>query len=151
MKKKTFILIAVFIILAVGFLSMFPRKVKFQETVFACSYEGETISATFDVELWKYWYMEDEMHGSITVGDMVYVSGIDEYPRENWQIDDHIFLVPVNYGLDWLDNYIEIDLVGNSFDAFRMILKKDETYKAYYGPAENVGEVEIVLEKISGK
>ncbi|MBP3569286.1 MAG: hypothetical protein J6K04_09000 [Lachnospiraceae bacterium] len=151
MNKKKVMILLICLVLFAGVLSLFPRKVKFQETMTVCSFEGETLLAQFDVELWKYWYMEDEMHGTITVDDMVYVSGIDEYPGENWKIDDHVFLVPMNYGLDWLDNFIEIDLVDNSFETVRMLLKKDDTYKAYFGPAETMEEVEKIVNEISDK
>lgn len=43
------IALVVVLILVAGFISLFPRKVKFQETISACAYEGEAISAEFDV------------------------------------------------------------------------------------------------------
>ncbi|MBP3577280.1 MAG: hypothetical protein J6K15_04135 [Lachnospiraceae bacterium] len=142
MTKKKIIALVVALILVAGFISLFPRKVKFQETISACTYEGETISAEFDVELWKYWYMQDDLKGSITVGNKTYEPVDYEGGSENrfW------FAVPVDDATRLHDNMLYVDMYGTEFEIFLlMLIEKEEKAYAYFGPAETPEEVEKVI------
>lgn len=148
MNKNKIIVLVVVLLLVAGFISLFPRKVKFQETISACTYEGETISADFDVELWKYWYMQDALKGSITVDGKTYEPVEYEGGSENrfW------FAVPVDDATKLHDNMLYVDLYGTEFEVFLiMLVEKEETAYAYFGPAKTAEEVEEVLLKISGE
>lgn len=148
MNRKRIIVLAVVLILIVGFISLFPRKVKFQETISACTYEGETISAEFDVELWKYWYMKNALKGSITIGDKTYEPIDYEGGSENrfW------FAVPVKDSTKLHDNMLYVDLYNTEFEYFLLVqITNEEKAYAYFGPAETPEEVEKVINAVSGK
>ena len=146
MKKKiiTGVVIAVLI---VGFLSLFPKKVAFQNTVTACNYEGETITAEFDVELWKYWYMKNSLKGSITIGEHTYEPVVYEGGSEN----RYWFAVPVKDATKLHDNLLYVDLYNTDFEYFLLMqIEKEEKAYAYFGPAETPEEVEEVIKAVSG-
>ena len=145
--KKKIILWIVIAILIVGFLSLFPRKVAFQNTVTACNYEGETITAEFDVELWKYWYMKNSLKGSITIGEHTYEPVVYEGGSEN----RYWFAVPVKDATRLHDNILLIDLYNTDFEYFLLELITEEKYAyAYFGPAETPEEMEAVIKAVSG-
>lgn len=146
MKKKiiTGVVIAVLI---VGVLSLFPKKVAFQNTVTACNYEGETITAEFDVELWKYWYMKNSLKGSITIGEHTYEPVVYEGGSEN----RYWFAVPVKDATKLHDNLLYVDLYNTDFEYFLLMqIEKEEKAYAYLGPAETPEEVEEVIKAVSG-
>lgn len=145
--KKKIISGSVIVVLIVGFLSLFPRKVAFQNTVTACNYEGETISAEFDVELWKYWYMKNSLKGSVTINGLTYEPVEYEGGSENrfW------FAVPVKDATKLHDNMLLIDLYNTDFEYFLLELITEEKYAyAYFGPAETPEEMEAVIKAVSG-
>ena len=147
MKKKILFCVVIVAVL-LGFLSLFPRKVAFQNTVTACSYEGETISVEFNVELWKYWYMKNSIKGSITIGERTYEPVVYEGGSEN----RYWFAVPVKDATKLHDNMLYIDLYNTDFEYFLlMLMEKEEKAYAYFGPAETPEEVEKVINAVSGK
>lgn len=146
MKKKIIagIIIAM---LVIGFLSLFPRKVAFQDTITACNYEGETISAEFDVELWKYWYMKNSLKGSVTINGRTY----EPVDYEGGADDRYFFAVPVKDATKLHDNMLLIDLYDTDFEYFLLELITEEKYAyAYFGPAETLEEMEKVINAVSG-
>lgn len=148
MNKKRIIVLTVVLILVIGFTSLFPRKVKFRDTITACTYEGETISAEFNVELWKYWYKKNLLKGSITIGNKTYEPVDYEGGSENrfW------FAVPVKDATKLHDNMLYVDLYNTEFEYFLlMLIEKEEKAYAYFGPAETPEEVEKVITAVSGK
>ena len=148
--KKKIIAGVVIVILLSGFISLLPRKVKYQETVTACTYAGETLSVQFDVELWKYLWIEDEIHGSITVEDTVYVSERDQYPRENYDVKTFFFSVPTDSALERSNDRFMFYLHENRFEKFYLIRLKPAggTGNIYFGPAETEAEAKEVAELI---
>lgn len=145
--KKKIIAGLVIAILVIGFLSLFPRKIAFQDTITACNYEGETISAEFDVELWKYWYMKNSLKGSITINGRTY----EPVDYEGGSDDRFWFAVPVKDATKLHDNMLIIDLYDTDFEYFLLELMTEERYVyAYFGPAETPEEVEEVIKAVSG-
>ena len=138
MKKKIVIGVIIAVLIA-GFVSLFPHKVKYQERVTVCTQEGETTIAEFDVELWKYWYMQDVMKGSVTLDGVVYEHL--EYKHQGSEIRSFMFAVPVGEG--W-DHALNVSLYGEDFEAFVLVPIQDGESKMYIGPAANVEEMKEV-------
>lgn len=148
MYRKKIFMLAIVLILVVGFISLFPRKVKFQESISACTYEGKIISVEFDVELWKYWYMKNKLKGSITIGDKIY----EPIDYEGGSENRFCFAVPVKDATKLHDNMLYVDLYGTEFEYFLlMLVEKEAKACAYFGPAETPEEVEKVITAVSGK
>ena len=146
--KKKILAGSVIVVLVIAFLSLFPRKIKYQDTVTACNYEGETISADFDVELWKYWYMKNSLKGSVTVNGLTY----EPVEYEGGSEDRFWFAVPVKDATKLHDNMLYIDLYNTEFEYFLLtVMEKEEKAYAYFGPAETPEEVEKVIKAVSGK
>ncbi len=139
---KRIIGIGLVFVLVLGFASLFPRKVKFQETITACSYEGEIITAKFDVELWKYWYMKDAMKGNVTVDGVSYEHL--EYESYGKESASFWFAVPKGNMLDRVKNSLHISMYGEDFETFILAINQNNESKMYVGPAETVEEVKKI-------
>ncbi len=141
-STKKIIGIVIVLVLVLGFISLFPRKVKFRETITACSYEGEITTAEFDVELWKYWYMKDVMKGTVTIDGVSYEHLEHEiYGKEPASF---CFAVPKGNMLDRAKNSLHVFLYGEDFETFILVINQNNESKRYVGPAETVEEVKKI-------
>ena len=145
MKKKIITGVVVAVLL-IGFLSLFPHKMAFKETVSVCTQEGETATVEFDVVLWKYWYMQDSLKGSVTV-DGVRYEHLD-YERYGAKSRSFLFAVPKGDMLERLDNSLEILLYGKDFEGFSIMPLHNEDAELYYGPAETAEDAEMIIKSI---
>ena len=144
MKKKiiTGVIIAV---LLLGLLSLFPKKITFQESVPVCTQEGVTSTAEFDVVLWSWWYMPDELRGTIILDGITYEHM--EYEKQG-ESDAYWFAIAADYAADRLDNMLWVSLQDKEFKEFTLSVSKNGETKTYIGPAETAEEASEILGNI---
>ena len=152
MKKRYRILLGIsfFLLFLLGLLSFALRPLHYQQSVFACTLEGDILEVQFDVTLCRHLGKPVESHGKVIIDSVEYVSINDLYSKESIKnTSSHIFLIPSLYPLDeWENDKIFLEPLDNSLDYFMLSFVKSEVTSTYFGPATSEVEAWNIIKQM---
>ena len=116
------------------------RPIHFRQSVLVCSIDGDPLEVLFDVTVYGHFRGETTMRGKLIVDGAEYVSIHDLYENASDSTDSHYFQIPAENALEGTQNTIILNLYDDSFEAFSMLLRKEQELYCYYGQASSQEE-----------
>lgn len=151
-RKFRIIVIGLLVLLLLGLLSGLLayrlRPLHYQQTICACTLDGEVMELTLDISLYRHLWKPMEYHGKIMIDGVEYVSAYDLYPEMPPKSDKtFLFYIPSSSVLD-IGDYIWITPIDNYFDCFWFGISEEGATDGYFAPAASQEEAGVIAEKV---
>lgn len=148
MKKhrKAIIILLCLVLLTVIVVFLRIRPISYQDSVKVCNSNGVTRDVEFDIVLHPKLLGGATMSGTIRVDGQEYVSVSDIY-QDAFEGSSYMFQIPADSALQANSNTVIVDLYKDGFKAYRLLILESGKLIDYYGPAQNVNEVEAIKNK----
>lgn len=148
MKKhrKAIIILLCLVLLTVIVVFLRIRPISYQDSVKVCNSNGVTRDVEFDIVLHPKLLGGATMSGTIRVDGQEYVSVSDIY-QDAFEGSSYMFQIPTDSALQANSNTVIVDLYKDGFKAYRLLILESGKLIDYYGPAQNVNEVEAIKKK----
>lgn len=148
MKKhrKAIIILLCLVLLTVIVVFLRIRPISYQDSVKVCNSNGVTRDVEFDIVLHPKLLGGATMSGTIRVDGQEYVSVSDIY-QDAFEGSSYMFQIPTDSALQANSNTVIVDLYKDGFKAYRLLILESGKLIDYYGPAQNVNEVEAIKNK----